>query len=669
MTLSLLAVAYLIALASLSHAVGSVFTRRVADWRSRLEEGVFAIPLGMGCIGYFLLACGLLRLFRPPLFYGIMGAGAVSLPFTVRRITRNRADPGTNDGPRPSIRTRALVAFLALLGVCVLIAALAPPSEWDALSYHLAAPKVYLDAGRIFYIPYDHHTNLPFTLEMLFTLMLGVGSQGGAKLCHTLCGALMIASVYTAAVRHIGPGERGRRVGLLAALILAGTPMVLWEMTVAYSDLATALFTWLAVYGLLTALLPRPSPVYKVADLVRGGVADDLSCAAWEGAATPHLIVSAILLGFAIGTKFTALAFWGILLIVLTAGLHVTTRSWKASLPTAARWGALSLLVGAPFYIKTWLYTGNPVFPFAYGLFGGRFWSAENAAKYTHLQAGLGGGKTLIDLLMAPWFMTMLPTALPYSEYYTFGLSPLYVASLVALPLVGRRLSLFSRCLFLLVLALYAFWFLSVQQTRYLLPALPAAAIVCAEILVTLYEFGSRLVRAVLAVLVGMTLAWAGFLAVGMAFGGVREFGGHRVLWPAWPVVSGRQSRDDFLSHSFPGFYDAEHWINENTPGDAKVALFDFERGYFLDRPYMWAVPDYAAGLIPYDAYPDADAWLADFKRRGYTTLLLGPHSSDTATDNERWRSLLGEAIRDGKIALAFEKRAPGGSVEVYRIP
>jgi hypothetical protein len=64
-------------------------------------------------------------------------------------------------------------------------------------------------------------------------------------------------------------------------------------------------------------------------------------------------------------------------------------------------------------------------------------------------------------------------------------------------------------------------------------------------------------------------------------------------------------------------------WINENTPKDAKVALFDEPRAYYLDRPYIWAQPNHAADLLPWDTYQNADDWLADFKRRGYTTLLV----------------------------------------------
>ena len=247
---------------------------RVRSWQGGLEQAIFAIALGMGTLAYFVLATGLLGGLRPIFLFYFMG-----VPFALlgaRHVGRvlGAAWAATRAGRKPRVALPPLWMTLSgtalvLLGLCTLVGALAPPAglEWDALSYHLAGPKTYLHEGRIFYIPYDHHTNFPFTLQMLYTLMLSAGSVGGAKLCHWLCGALLVASVYTFAVRHVAATpERGRAIGLIAALIVASTPIVLWEASVAYVDLATALFTWLSVYALFNAasgLTPRPPSLIR----------------------------------------------------------------------------------------------------------------------------------------------------------------------------------------------------------------------------------------------------------------------------------------------------------------------------------------------------------------------------------------------------------------------
>lgn len=645
MTGPVVSVLLLLVLAFGSYGVGSLLLRRIRGWQGVLEKAVFAVPLGMASVGYLLLVLGLLRQFHRPVFIGLLVLlGVAGLWFLRDLLTlRQTATVRIADAPpRPVAFTGG--AALALIGACTLLAALAPPSslEWDALSYHLAAPKVFLREGRVLFIPYDHHSNFPFTLQMLYTLMLGVGSEGGAKLCHWLCGALTVASVYTFATRHFALMGRGKTIGLLAALFVAATPMVIWEATVAYVDLATTLYTWLSLYALINAA--------QAVDTGGDGETDGLSVS-W-------LLVSAVLMGFALGTKYTVIAYWGFLLLGILGWHYATTRRWaKQTLPHAALWGAVSLAVGAPWYVKNVLVTGNPVYPFAYGLFRGRYWNAENARLYEAAQADLGMAKTPVNLLLDPWQATMLPEAAEFTEYFVFALAPVFVALLLALPYLGRRLSHTSFWLLLFGAGAYAAWFFSVQQTRYLLAGLPPLALVCAEALLLLWS-ATHAARYAAATVAALTAAWGVYIAGGLAFWGVRDFQGNRVASPAWPVVSGQMSREEFIARRAPGYGAASLWINANTPPDAKVAIFDEVRGYYLDRPYAWAQPNHAAGLFPWDSYADADAWLADFKRRGYTTLLLGALDPNTPDDGQVWRPFLAEAVRGDKVVLAHEEPA-----------
>jgi hypothetical protein len=417
-----------------------------------LETFVFVVAAGIGGLGYLTLVLGLLRQANAAAFGGLLGITAVVGAVLSIRARLGAKSEAASAESRP-IWFLVSAAALGLIGLLTAVAALAPPSflEWDSLAYHLAAPKTYLAQGRIFYIPYDHHSNFPFTLEMLYLLMMGLGSIGAAKLFHWVCGALLVASVYSFAVRHIAPDGFGRKVGVIAALLVAGTPIVLWESTIAYIDLSTALFTWLSLYGLVNAAQAASLPDSK-----------DKHNIAW-------LVVSAIMMGFALGTKLTVLAFWGMLLLA-TLGHHlITTRRWaKETIPHAAIWGAVSLVVGLPWYIKTWLYTGNPVYPFFYNLFGGRYWNTENAALYAGDQGRFGIGKTPVDLLLGPWQATMeqitaasVNRPFVFTEYTAFGLSPALLALFLAGPLLlgKRRLSQVSVYLVLFSIGVYVFWF------------------------------------------------------------------------------------------------------------------------------------------------------------------------------------------------------------------
>jgi hypothetical protein len=203
--------------------------------------------LGVGVVAYTILALGLLGQAKAlPLTIGVLVIGLPLAVLGYRSLPKREKIKEESEGALGI----AVALVLGLCGLVTVAGALNPPGalEWDALSYHLAAPKRYLEAGRIYYIPDDHHSNFPFTLNMLYLWMLSLGSVSGAKLCHWLCGVLLTLSVYTCGARHFN-----KTVGQIAAVIVATTPILLWESTTAYIDLALALFSFLSFYAVLNA--------------------------------------------------------------------------------------------------------------------------------------------------------------------------------------------------------------------------------------------------------------------------------------------------------------------------------------------------------------------------------------------------------------------------------
>ena len=647
---TLLSLAFFLAVFGLCGFVGLLLLRMAqlndATEQTKADTALFSVPLGMGVLGLLLLGCGLIGFFSPLLFWILIVLGAISILLCLYElnyaILKWRSSPKSD----PSGRHAVIAGYiLALIAAFTAVAALAPPVglEWDALSYHLANLKTWLRDGHIHYLPWDHHSNFPFTVQMLYLWMLGLGSIGGAKLIHWLCGVLLAASVFTFGQRY-----SGKSAGVVAALLVASTPIFLWEATVAYIDLATALFTWLSFYAYAR------------------GVETTEKSARWR-------LLSAVLMGFALGTKYTVLGFWGIGLLGVLFERWQATRKIGPTLFAAALWGGISLLIALPWYLKTALYTGNPVYPFAYSIFGGKYWSAENAALYSGEQAKFGLGKDLTDLLLSPWQVTNEPLYLSgqrpfiYTEYilYGFGLSPAFVALLLALPIAGVRLSKVSRACLIFGIGIFAFWFFLMQQTRYLIPALPFFAVPAAEMVIGLWE-RKAVARWFAGGLIALSVLWGVYIAGGMAFWGVQ--GPLASLRPVAAVVFGAISKDEFIARRLPGVGGASLWINANTDPKAKVALFDETRGFYLDRDYVWAQPNHAAGLIPWDSYNSADDWLNDFRKLGYTVLLLGPHDPNAPDDGQMWRRLFAEAEAAGKVTFAYSS---GGQAEtrVYLIP
>ena len=620
-----IALGLLLLVSALSVGIGALYLRRI-ETDGPLERLAFAAPLGLGTLSLVILALGLFHQANAPALWGgvLLVGGSLSI-FGYRSWPReSRQSAPSKSGPLGLL----IAAAFGLLGIATLCGALAPPggAEWDALAYHLAVPKDYLREGRIYYVPYDHHSNFPFLIQMHYLLMLSAGSVAGAKLVHWLCGALLVLSVAAFSRRYFRGSEA------VGAALVAGSPLVVWESTTAYIDLGSALFTWLAFYALVNS-----------------------SAARRDGASVRWLVVSAVLMGFALGTKATVLGFWGMCLLGILGWNLITERRWaKETLPHAILWASISLGIGAAWYVKTFLYTGNPVYPFAYSVFGGRYWSVQDAAQYAAEQARFGFGKDPLNFLLSPLRVAFEQYISPppgRSWAFTeqglagFDLGWGWLLALLPAPFLLKKLSRPAVYSLLFAGGIWIFWFFVMQQGRYLLPALAALSAGAAGV----WAAGGRWVRLGISVAAGLSLlnglAAAGNLA-------------------AQGAASLNSRRPPALAAGAVGA--AENWINKNSQPGEKVALLDEVRGFYLDREYVWAQPDHAEGLIPWDKYRDADEWLADFKAKKYVWILIATPSGD---DGRRWRTLFRSALFSEKIVEASSFHQGLQDWKVYRIP
>jgi len=166
-------------------------------------------------------------------------------------------------------------------------------------------------------------------------------------------------------------------------------------------------------------------------------------------------------------------------------------------------------------------------------------------------------------------------------------LSPLFVAfAPLALLVPGRR---DVRVAAAAGIAVYVVaWFLTTQQARFLVPLLPALAVLAAIGILALAARG-RLGRAVA---VGVTAA-----ALGMGLGISAVYTAQFAA-----VAAGHESEEDFLSRKV-SLYDGIHWLNNRLEKDDKVLLGVWSLLY-LDVPYVTFGT--MGDLLPLDAGPEA---------------------------------------------------------------
>lgn len=567
--------------------------------------------------------------------------------------------------PASKLVVGSAITAVGALGVIALIACFVPPGahEWDALSYHLAAPKVFIRQHRIVYLPTDHHSNFPFTMEMLFTAGLLLNGYPLANLMHFAAGALCILLLWSIARRYFGA-----MAAALAIVTFGTAPIVVWEAGSAYIELGLALFS-----------------IASVAALLRFRERRD----------TSSLALAAVLAGFALSVKALALipfAASAIVLVFLRPGLG----RW-------ALYAVLALAVGSPFYIKSWIWTGNPVYPFAYRFFGGRDWSEDRAAAYNAEQQSFGqsGNRTTVaddaeglvavyrtptpaqrlrNLLLAPFDLVALP-ALFYNRndpgvrthlgFLWLSLAPLSI-------LAWRRLVRIPPFPILAAICILWFiaWDLSMQYVRYLIPVLGLAAVIggasAADLALDQRAY-SFLSLAAAATQCAFTFLY--FVPS---------------LPTQWLIATNAEAREEYLLRSV-NCYGAEQWINRHAAKNAGVVLFEDTRGFYLDRPYLWGNSPHSA-YIPYERFhsgrdmvrwfldhsvqyailnlqfspnnnsPEARVQLMNAVQDGTTPSLALHWYAPELQKGEKWRALLGDAMRAG-VALPIPEACSRATV------
>lgn len=573
------------------------------------EAVLFDAAIGLGALAYLVFLLGLVGLLRFPIFIGLLVVISLIVWIPLVKLA-GEIIPGirAHFSSRPSILEALTGVVLAAIGGMALINALAPPiaADWDGLAYHLAVPKLYLEQGRIFYIPFSSHSNFPFTVEMLYTLGLGLGSISLAKLFHLVFGVLAAAAVYVTARRHFGS-----RPALYSVLLVAGMPIVAWEATVAYVDLALVLYTVLPASAILAYSDTRD---------------------------TKWLVLAALTAGLAAGTKMTGLA--AIAVFAFWIGLEVwssrkgvgesagkdETGSMRldprVTLKQMMMFTLIALAVASPWYIKSFVHTGNPVYPFFYDIFGGRNWSAEIAEEYRRLQSQFGIGHSAADFIRAPWDLVFRSDR--FYDRPGLHIGPAFLAILPLVVLAALRSRSLSK-IWAVSLAFFIIWFLMTQQSRYLLPVLGIMAVGAGGVLATLPRLRVARFAAYCAAFTGAALSI--FILACMC----AETG---------RVVLGFERQDAYLARKLDT-YRAVDYINKNTPEESKVILYGDTRGFYLERDYLWGDPGHNA-LIPYAETPNAEGLVEFLSKLGVTHALL----------NDRYFGADGQHVRLVRAAV-----------------
>jgi hypothetical protein len=321
--------------------------------------------------------------------------------------------------------------------VLTLVNALAPETQPDAAGYHLGLAAEWARSGA-FPRRTGFYELLPLGLETLYLPAYYLAGAAGAKLVHFAFFAASLPLIARVG-RQCGL-EPGRAV--LAAVFYSCTPVVMIAASSAYTDAAIVFFTLAA----FSALLDRRD--------------------ASAGLAA----------GFCFAIKVTGGIVPAAALIWLAA-----RREWGR----LARLAPAAAVVSLPWTLRAFILTGNPIAPLGNGVFPNDFFHAHSERVLTSYFTDYGGvrgwevwrsllwGGASLQGLIGPCCIVLVAAALALRRRET---RPLVIAgAVIAAP-----------------------WFANLGA-RFLMPALPFAALAAAAVLPRNLMAAATVLHAVLA--------------------------------------------------------------------------------------------------------------------------------------------------------------------------
>ncbi len=503
-----------------------------------LEALLFGTVVGLGTLATAIFVVGCWSV-RPVVLLAVLAGAAFigrnelrQLPLLVKDVLaclRARAD-------RLSLSVFCVIALVVITG------ALTPPTDWDALMYHLRVPQQFLEHGSIYLTEDNAHWAFVSLPHMLYLPLLALGTPAGPALVSALCTLALALATFAFALRFLDQRTAG-----LSLAVLWGSGMLVLVAISPRIDTILALYLFLVHYAVICAMEAKDARL---------------------------LYLSAALAGMAVGVKYNALVY--LLALAPLGGWVVIVRLQKRAGVVALVLG-LALVTALPWLLKNALFLGDPLYPFLRGFrldpWLARIYGGPALPPQVDPGAVLQVAKpfNLVDLFVAPERITVEGEGAFYRPNLLLLVLPLWLLCLkteVLTWLAGPAIAYVA-----LVVLLQP-----TTSLRYLSPVIPSLT------LVALHAYGqvwdrvlpARWVQRLLAATTLLVLVGTGHLSYLLATNG-------RHL----AYASGALSRDAFLKARTRDYGDVVGFVNERLPKQSLILMLLEGRGYYFRVPVL----------------------------------------------------------------------------------
>lgn len=497
--------------------------------------------------------------------------------------------------------------LLAMPLLLTLGPALCLPSGWDELVYQQVVPQRWLRDGWPHVYQDLPYSGFPSLNAILFWLMAPLDVLIAPRLLIWLCWLVAGIALLRVLRRCVTAGP-----AMMLTLSFLCSPAALLISANCYAE-ALLLLNLAAL--LLLAVRPASA---------------EFSGRPFAG------VIPGILCGGAAAVKLTGLILPAVPLLWYGWRLRTNQPALRrATLQEAAVMLLTAAFFVLPFYVRPWLETGNPCYPYWMAWFTSSTATLEMSQFHHAIGDAAFGVRSLATFLTAPLLLAYQDTL--YDGVFGWQLPVLTALGAVAVFSRRRTTGVPGTAWMMLAVGLlYVFWYSTAQQARFAAPTVLLLTVVAANGASALPRLLQHAVVAGLAIatLVSLPVRTAGYY-VG-----------------SWETLCGQWSWPEYVNDGTGGYYlPLIQAIQEHTPPDARLLLLFEHRSLYVPRFSVIGTPFFQeSGFTPPEDFSRGQAVLQLLQEQQLTHLVMArqPIGPDLAPD---WWTRLGplfQGIDDG---------------------
>jgi hypothetical protein len=556
---------------------GSILRKQVFKFFSPFEVFV-DIALGLALIILYSFVLSSFSAFNTFYIYVYVVIGFLYAIYDIYKNYKQKLEiKSCEDKNLTNVMFYSATILLGITALFNLLNASTPEIFFDSMKYHLALPQLWINKSQI-YFPYSLTMSFtPLNMEVLYSLGMLLKNDILSKYFHFGFGVIIIYLIYV-----MGKQFFSKATGILASLIFYTTPMV---MVVVYK---TALEVGLGFFELLSFAL----------------------FISWFKEIDPqnkkkNIILSGICMGLALGPKYTAIfGFIGIIIVFLY--IYFSEGRKKENISYAFYFIIFAGIVSAPWYIKNYLYTGNPLFPMYSNTIGYVKLKMWDNLKSDPVSVPF----TISNYLFFPW-------KLAFAKISQESLTGIAYVLLIPLVFLFKNRNNLLKLILIYVLVCVFFWATRGKfYFRYFIPTLPLVALLLSAYLMT--NDWNKIIKKI----IFYTLLMTGFTNLIFA---MHIIGSSNLTMD---YLFGFMNKAEYMSLQRPTYpnpyYKASEWINKNVPKDKKVLSIGDARCYLFEREMIFQDICIKSPLVEYLAQvKNEDELYALFKQKNISHIFI----------------------------------------------